>query len=169
MLKEAQYNPEVNMVQCFDPPSGRSPWSFPICILKILPSTHSDINVFPREGWSAFESWGMWAEGTESRIQWVATSQADHHLLVTALPQCVLGKNQSISLEMQGTPLAGHVWQDCEPWSVDVLIPASLARVGWNDIGLRYAYAAEPVAVTGGANADRRMLSVSFKKLKIER
>ena len=169
MLQRGQENAEVRTVQCFDPPTGPSPWAYPICILKILPSAQQDINVLLREGWSAFEEWGVWAEGTESRIQWVATLQADYHLRVTAFPECVPDKPQGIALEIQGIQLMKHEWQDCGPWSADVLIPASLTRVGWNDLELRYAYAAEPAVLTGGTNSDMRMLSLGFTKLTVER
>jgi len=34
----AQLNSQVQFAQCFDPPRASSPWNYPICIFKILPS-----------------------------------------------------------------------------------------------------------------------------------
>lgn len=167
IFEEAQFAEELEVVKCFDPPSGPSPWPYPICIMKILPSSLQHLNVFLRDGWSGLEHWGVWAEGIESRVQWVATAQRDYYLQVSAFPHCAPGKEQIILFEVKGIPLMRYQWPDCEPWSAEIVVPASLVQVGWNDLRLRYAYAIEPAEVTEGANLDMRKLAVGFTRLEI--
>lgn len=168
LLKDWESNPEIHLTNCFDPPSGPSPWPYPICVLQVLPPAHGSVDVQLKEGWSSMESWGVWAEGKESRLQWVAASRGDHHLLVRAFPECFSDEYQKITLEAKGVILAEHDWKDCEPWSADILIPASLVQVGWNEVELSYRYAVAPSVLTRGKNNDMRLLSVGFDTLEVE-
>ena len=70
-------------------------------------------------------------------------------------------------MAVNGVTLQEHHWQACEPWSGEIEIPGDLMRVGWNELALRYDYAARPSEVTQGANPDPRLLSVGFSKLAI--
>ena len=116
------------------------------------------------DGWSGQEDWGVWAEGMQSDAQFVVTSRAPVRLELAAFPLCVPGKNQRISLEVNGTAVADHEWRDCEPWNTSVDIPEALVRVGFNDLTLRSAYA-EPPPQAGGS--DPRKLSAGFSRLKV--
>lgn len=169
-LKTVQQNAELQIQQCFDPPSGPSPWGYPICLIEIIPSLHSDFNLVFGEGWSGFEEWGVWSEGVTSDVRWVATAKSDYTVLVDAFPMCVPGKSQTISLVMKKTVLLVHEWyNDCGKLSVEVKVPASLVKVGWNEFVFGYAYAVKPVNVTNGQNPDERSLSVGFTRLEIKR
>jgi hypothetical protein len=167
ILKDAESNPALQKVGCFDPPDAPSPWAYPICIWRVMSPGIPGFSLLPREGWSAGEAWGVWAEGAVSRAQWVATARSEAQLLVEAFPQCVPGQNQSITVEVNGVPLLTYTWEDCQPWRSEVAIPASVVRVGWNDLNLHYGYAASPVDVTNGANPDPRPLSVGFTQLEV--
>jgi hypothetical protein len=167
-LEEARSSTDVELIGCFEPPLERSPWPYPICILKTLSPSGPHLNVLFRGGWSPEEPWGIWADGVESHAQWVATSAKDYRLSWEAFPQCAPGKDQGITLEVNGVQLVTHQWENCEPWSGEIIIPASLVQIGWNDMQFHYAYAARPVDVTAGANPDLRMLSVGFTKLEVQ-
>ena len=164
LLAEARQNAELKFVQCFSPPGGISPWNYPICILEVEPPATPDINVLLGSGWSGKENWGVWAEGTESQISWVAMAREDADLSLTAFPNCIPGQDQGLSIEVDGKVLASHTWQDCDPWSAVVAIPAALVQIGANEVVMRTSYAAHPV---GGSTSDPRLLSAGFTKLKI--
>ena len=66
-------------------------------------------------------------------------------------------------MEANGTVIATHQWQDCEPWSTTVDIPVELVHVGANDLVMRAAYAAQP-----SEGDDPRQLSAGFTKLLVE-
>lgn len=72
-----------------------------------------------------------------------------------------------MTLEVNGVVLATYAWPACDPWLADVVIPASLIRLGGNDLVVRSGYAVRPSEL--GQSADTRQLSVGFTKLKIER
>jgi hypothetical protein len=168
MWSQISQNPLLHPIGCFAPAEGPSPWPHPICIAEVA-DPPDPFNVMLRKGWSGREAWGIWADGTESRIRWVAASQTDHVLHLEAFPHCVPGEHQSITVEANGTLLMAHQWQDCEPWLGEVTIPASIVKTGWNDIQLTYAYALSPAELTGGENPDPRQLSTGFTRLEIER
>lgn len=167
MWAMAQENPAFEPLRCFDPPPGPSPWYWPICVIRVLP-LRAPFNVLFSQGWSSPEDWGIWADGTDSEILWVAPDSRDYILLWEAFPHCVPGQPQSLSVEMSGVQLAAYQWQNCEPHGGEVTVPASLIRIGWNGLRFHYTYAARPVDVTAGANPDPRMLSVGFTKLEIQ-
>ncbi|MGB9872739.1 MAG: hypothetical protein ACPLYD_13910 [Anaerolineae bacterium] len=72
-------------------------------------------------------------------------------------------------MRVNSQEIARYRWQECELWESEILIPASVVRVGWNEVALEYAYALSPAEVTGGKNGDRRMLSVGFTRLEVGR
>ncbi len=165
LWEEAQAADQVRPVRCFPPPDGVAPWPWPICVLEIPPSRWPDVNLLLHDGWSGKEDWGVWAEGTESDAQWIATRKSPARLTLSAFPQCVPGQNQEIRLDFNGTTIATHEWADCEPWTASVDIPAALVQVGANDLDLFSAYATTPA---DSANGDARRLSVGFTELKID-
>jgi len=165
LWEEAQVADQVVPFRCFPPPDGVAPWSHPICVLEVPPSRRPDVNLLLHDGWSGKEDWGVWAEGTESDAQWIATRKSDAQLALSLFPQCVRSQNQKIRLDFNGTPILTHEWADCEPWTSSVAIPAALVQVGANDIKLHSAYATPPAE---GAGGDTRRLSVGFTKLKID-
>ncbi|MBI3957901.1 MAG: hypothetical protein HY328_03750 [Chloroflexi bacterium] len=163
LWQEAQAAEEIQPLDCFPAPPGTSPWDWPICILEVLPGRSPEFNLLLHDGWSGQEEWGVWAEGTRSDAQFIATARAPFRLEIAAFPLCVPGKNQRITLAVNGAAVAEHKWRDCEPWNVAVDIPAELMRVGFNDLTLRSAYAETPQA--GGS--DPRKLSVGFSRLRV--
>jgi len=169
MLAEANLNPELGKPRCFSPsgdPLGA--WTYPICILGIVPPAMPQFNLLLRDGWSGPENWGVWSEGTESSASWAATVSEPQKLKLKGFPECVPGQNQSISIAVNGEELHAYRWQGCEEWSTEITVPARLVRVGWNDLILRSGYAARPSEVTGGQNPDSRRLAVGFSELRIE-
>jgi hypothetical protein len=165
LWEEAQVADQVSPVRCFSSPEGVTPWSRPICILEVPPSKWPDLNLLLHDGWSGKEDWGVWAEGTDSDAQWIATRRSDARLTLSVFPQCVPGQNQEIRLDFNGTQIVTHEWADCEPWIGSVDVPAALVQIGANDIVLHSAYATPPAA---SAASDTRRLSVGFTKLKID-
>jgi hypothetical protein len=120
-------------------------------------------------GWSGEEVWGVWAEGLSSEaILWTA-DLADLRLLLEAFPYCVPGQHQAITVTINNTLIAHHVWQDCSPWSAQISIPSSLLKKGKNMLRFSFAYAARPVDVTQGQNGDTRWLSVGFSKMEVKK
>ena len=164
LWQEALVANEFKPVDCFPAPKGVTPWNWPICIVEVPPSRAPEINLLLHDGWSGQEDWGVWAEGTQSDAQFVVTSHAPVRLDLAVFPLCVPGKNQRISLEVNGTAVADHEWRDCEPWNASIDIPEALVQVGFNDLTLRSAYA-EPPPQAGGS--DPRKLSAGFSRLKI--
>jgi len=134
--------------------------------MEIAPGDE-DFNLLFREGWSGGEEWGRWAETTEARADWVATSQAPHVLALKAFPFCAPDRRQRLTVQINGVELASHEWQECEEWSADVKIPASLVRTGWNEVVLRSDYALRPADVTSSESGEARTLSVGVSKLYV--
>ncbi len=162
IVEEARYNPELRLSQCFPPPVTPSAWPEPICVLEILPPISPTVNLVPEDGWSAQEEWGVWAVGPESRGLWVATGRRPYQLTLEAFPNCVPGRTQALSVEVDGRVLAEHTWVNCDSWAASITIPESSVRLGGNEVVLRPAYAVAPVA------GDTRPLSVGFARLQIQ-
>ena len=162
ILEEARQNPELKFVQCFDPPPGPTAWANPICALEVLPPINANVNLAPVEGWSGQEDWGVWAVGQESRASFVAMSRQPHRLALEAFPNCIPGRTQALTVEVNGTRLAEHTWANCDPWAATIVVPASLVRLGGDDVVIRPAYAVAP------AEGDTRPLSVGFSKLRVD-
>jgi hypothetical protein len=167
-LDEAKQNEEMRFAACYPPASGAQPYDRPICILEVLPSRTPEFNVFFREGWSGPETWGRWIDGTEARSIWVATAKAPQRLRIEAFPSCVPDKQQSISIAVNGAPMATHQWTECENWSGEISIPADLIRVGPNDIDIHAGFSARPIDVSGGENPDPRALSIGVNRLRVD-
>ncbi len=133
----------------------------------MLPAPSPEFDVLFHDGWSGMEDWGLWAEGTDSAVQFVTTARSPVRLDVSIFPLCVAGKQQQVRLEVNGREVARHEWTDsgpsgCDPWESAVEVPAELVRVGFNDLAVRAAYAEPPQDNL----ADPRRLSVGFKRLK---
>jgi hypothetical protein len=167
MLAEARANPDVREIGCFDPPAGPSPWGHPICILEAAITAKADTNLMFGEGWSGREDWGLWAEGTTGRAEWVAITQGDYRLNVSAFPLCAPGKEQDLRIEINGREVASHHWANCDPWTAEVTIPAALVRVGGNEIVTHAGYAARPADIPNSQSSDTRLLSMGFTRLTI--
>jgi hypothetical protein len=165
LWEEAQVADQVKPVRCFPKPEGVAPWSWPICVLEVSPSRWPDLNLLLHDGWSGKEDWGVWAEGTESYAQWIATRKAPARLMLSVFPLCMPGQTQEIRLDFNGSSVVTHEWSDCEPWDTSVEIPSEQVRVGENDLVLHTRYAATPTST--GNNSDARRLSVGFTKLSI--
>ncbi len=161
-------NPALRPLRCFEPLKGPTPWPYPICVAEVLPA-EGPMNVMLLQGWSGREDWGVWAEGKASEAGWISPAQQDHRLRVGAFPLCVPGKHQQMIIIVNGQDIATYQWEECEHWEGDVPIPASLVKIGWNEISLEYAYALTPAEVTQGQNPDPRLLSVGFTKLEVIR
>jgi hypothetical protein len=160
-------NPDFQRVGCFEPESGISPWSYPICVAEVQETPNPPINVLLHDGWSVREPWGVWAEGTASKTEWFAEQRSDYRLIIEAFPNCVLDKSQSILIEVNGHELQGFRWQDCETIRKQFMIPRDYIRVGRNNLELFYGYATVPTDPETGASIDSRTLSVGFSVLKI--
>jgi hypothetical protein len=167
MLEEAKRNPDLSNMNCFEPESRSGPWPYPICIFQVTP-TGSQYNIVYRKGWSGAEEWGRWMEGTESQANWVSIANTPYRMSIDAFPQCTPGKLQALTVEVNSAPIAEHRWQDCGNWASDIIIPAALVKVGWNEIVLRSDHADRPVDVTGGKNPDTRTLSIGVSKLLVQ-
>jgi hypothetical protein len=166
MLAEAHQSPLLEEERCFEPSADAGPWSHPICIFALKPGMLGSDTVF-REGWSDAESWGRWADGLASRVEWVAPVPRDYALTIHAIPYCVPGRRQHVTLLVNGGELAEHGWQECEDWQADITIPASRVRVGWNELVLQSDYALRPADVEGQSSSDARSLSVGVSALEV--
>jgi hypothetical protein len=166
LLDDAKTNPELDLVECF--PAVPGPWNYPICVLEVLPPANPNLNLVPNEGWSGQEDWGMWAEGLESDAFWVATAKRDHRLHIEAFPICVDAPNRRTDVEVNGTVIATHEWVGCDPWSADLVVPASVVRLGQNTLVVRSSHAARPSELNPGQSDDTRLLSAGFSQLRIE-
>jgi hypothetical protein len=89
-------------------------------------------------------------------------------LQVEVFPFCRPGQYQGVSFEVNGENLATHRWNDCEPWSSALTVPASLVRLGRNDLVVRSEYAVRPIDLDAQQSDDTRSLSVGFTRLKVE-
>lgn len=161
LLADAQSNPQLRLVNCFEPVAGNA-WPEPICVLELLPPPATTINLALEEGWSGEEPWGAWMQGTTARAFWLGTANSGRRLALAAFPQCVADNQQAVTVEVNGEVVAEHRWADCEPWTAQIELPATLVRLGRNEVTLRAAYAVSP-----GSN-DPRPLSVGWSQLMIE-
>ena len=164
LWQEAAASSVVKRVGCFPPTAGPSPWPWPICILELQPSPLPAVNLVLRDGWSGIEAWGVWNEGTSSLAQWVVPEVQARQLDLSAFPLCLPGRQQSLTVQVNGTVVAAHRWADCQPWTTTLAIPAALEKVGFNNLELHEAYAAHPV---DPARQDPRLLSVAVTRLFI--
>lgn len=153
-----------DLVNCFDAPQQASPWPYPICVLQAV--EHDNIfDVTPEEGWSAPESWGRWAEGTESIARWVVPDPLEYELIIDAFPNWVENKTQEVTIQVNGRKIGSLTFTENEPLGKSFLIPANLLNLGWNQITFTSEYAIAPVELTDGANPDPRPLSFGVSRL----
>jgi hypothetical protein len=167
MLQEAKQNPELQNLRCFEPSDKTGPWDYRICILEVAPG-NPDFNVLFREGWSGAEKWGRWAEDTQPRVEWAATSASAHRIELQVFPHCLPDQTQELTVEANGVEVARHVWANCDPWSTQIVVPSSLVRVGWNELVLRSKYALRAVETTDNQNTDSRRLSIGVSRLRVD-
>jgi hypothetical protein len=99
----------------------------------------------------------------------MSPARQDYRLRIGAFPLCVPDRRQGMVVKVNGQEMARYRWQECELWESEILIPASMVRIGWNEVSFEYAYALSPAEVTRGQNGDRRMLSVGFTRLEVTR
>jgi hypothetical protein len=158
--------PELTAQGCYEP--AGMPWTWPICILEVTPAALPAVNVHLAEGWSGSEPWGVWALGRESAIGWATTAGGETRFAVEAFPFCVEGlpPNQSVEFVVGDQVVAAHRWDTCDAAPIEVVVPAELVQIGWNEMLLRFGRADRPAEVTGGANPDGRELSVGFSRLE---
>jgi hypothetical protein len=168
-LAEAQQNEDMKYVRCFEATSYAQGWDRPICVFELLPDPTPSFDLILREGWSGLEPWGRWIDGSEALASWVAMPSAVYRLTATVFPLCVRGRWQAVSIEVNDTQVTSHQWNDCEPWSVQVVIPPDLVNVGSNTVAIRANYALSPYDVTAGANPDQRSLSLGIQTLVVDR
>lgn len=166
-LDDAKQNDGLRLAQCFSSDHPAPPYDSPICVLELQPPAAPDFNLLLRGGWSGPESWGRWVDGTTARALFVATRRAPIHLSVQAFPFCVPDRSQKVTLSVNHVPLTTHEWGDCEPWSSEIEIPASLITIGENELILDLGYGARPIDITAGENKDSRSLSVGVTQLHL--
>ncbi len=160
-------NSLIQVVRCFDPPPPPSLWNYPICIAEIRAEV-GKIALPLISGWSGLESWGIWAEGTESRSFWLASQKTGLRLSIEAFPYCVPGKRQRMKIVINGHTISTYEWSACDQRKFALEIPAAIVQRGVNEILFQYGYAVRPVEITGGQNPDARLLSVGFTRLEIQ-
>ena len=152
---------------CYDNPA-RLPWDHPICLLDVAPVALPAVNVHLAHSWSGVEPWGVWALGRESVVGWAATATGETRFAVEAFPFCVdnAPTGQTVEFVVATEVVAAHRWESCDTANVEVVVPAELVDIGWNEMTLRFGRADRPADVTGGANPDGRELSVGFARLE---
>jgi hypothetical protein len=163
LWEEAQAAKEIKPLQCYPAPESFSPWPWPICIAEVVPEPYPAFNVLFHHGWSGVEDWGVWAEGVESRAQFVLTHRAAVQLELGLFPLCVPGKPQQVWIDVNGIEVADYLWSDCEPWKTQVVVPASQVQVGFNDVTVRSAFAQRPVDASAD---DPRRLSIGLTRMR---
>lgn len=158
---------ELIAAGCFDNPTAL-PWNYPICLLEVAPAALPAVNVHLARGWSGVEPWGVWAQGRESVIGWAATSVRETRFAIDAFPFCVdnAPTGQTVEFVVADQVVAAHRWETCDAAQLEVVVPAGLIDVGWNEMTLRFGRADRPADLTGGANPDGRELSVGFARLE---
>jgi len=166
-LQEARWNSDLRVERCFEPLPGPSPWAYPVCAIW-LGSGPPDFNLLQRVGWSGAESWGRWIEGTRASAEWAATARAPQRLTLQAFPLCVLNRPQTLTVLVNDVEVARHEWTNCDQWTTEIDLPASLVRIGWNTLALHGAFAARPMDQPNASNPDSRWLSVGITKLRVE-
>jgi hypothetical protein len=160
--EDALQNPGLRFTQCFpSAATGASPWPEEICAFETLPPPNPNVNLVLEDGWSDSETWGVWAEGQDSRGMWVATDRRAQTLSVEVFPNCLPDRTQGLTIVVNGEPVAEHHWSNCEPWVAAIPLPASLVQPGRNEVIFRPAYAQAPAG-------DTRPLSVGFSRLLIQ-
>ena len=166
LLEQLKTDPaRFSYIDCFEPPPDyTSPWDYPICAVEVLP--HPTIfNVHPTFGLSDEEAWGMWSIDQQPRLNFIATAELDHHLVLEAFPHCLDNQQQTLQLIAHETVLYEYEWSECESISTELILPADQIDVGWNEIRFELGYALSPLELNTGS--DSRPLAVGFSRLEI--
>jgi hypothetical protein len=166
-LTDARQNPAFRVANCAEPDGAQSMWLYSICAVELLPTRAAGSTVKFETGWSQSEDWGIWAEGTESRVRWIATSTVGYSITIAATPLCVDGQPQQAAILIEQHIVATHVWSTCEQWSESIGVPQELVQIGWNEFTIQSRNALRPIDVSLGKNGDRRNLSLAFTRLDI--
>ena len=139
----------------------------------MAPAALPAVTVHLARGWSGVEPWGVWALGRESAVGWAATAGRETRFAVEAFPFCVDNQPTGQTVEfvvddrvVGDQVVAAHRWDSCDAAQIEVVVPAELVAIGWNELTLRFGRADRPADVTGGANPDGRELSVGFTRLE---
>ena len=125
------------------------------------------IKPFLRDGWSDVERWGTWALGHESGIAIFSPEQHKLKIAVTAFPQYVPGKQQSIQIFYNDIPVGEYQFPigSSEPQDIEVVVPAKLVTGRLDQIKFVFGYTVTPIEV--GLSNDARQLSVGFLDMDI--
>lgn len=74
---------------------------------------------------------------------------------------------QSIIIRVGETDLAQHQWINCDPWQTEIVIPAELVQVGFNQVMFEAEHAWRPNEVSEGTSSDARLLGFAAARLQI--
>jgi hypothetical protein len=167
LVTEARQNSQLKFVNCFDPPPAGGVWPYPICIMQVLPAPQPQkVNLVLEEGWSKQEDWGVWSETAEPKAYWVSLGKQDQVLDVQVFPNCRPERKQKLKLAVNGVTVDTYDWQDCEPHTAHIVVPASLVIEGKNTLEVQTDYALPPVDPSTGKETDTRNLSLGFTQLR---
>ena len=165
LVDEARANPELRLVQCFDPPKGVTPWPYRMCILEVKPPANPHFNVIRRDGWSADEAWGTWIAGSQATAAWVATASGTQQLSLSLLPVCLPNQRQHVTIILNAVAVTDHRWDNCDEWPAQIALPAGLVHLGWNNLTIQADVVGQPVDLATGNTIDTRRLSVAVTRL----
>jgi hypothetical protein len=160
-------NTGFHRIDCFEPLDTISPWSYPICVAEIRERQSRFANVLLHNGWSVQESWGIWANETNSQAEWFADKKTPYRLVIEAFPNCSPDMTQSMLIEVNGLELKHYQWEGCETIRQEFVIPKGYITLGRNRLNFSYRYAVEPSDPDSGKLIDSRTLSVGFSTLKV--
>lgn len=158
-----QGNPAFRPIGCFQPLLEVNPWPYPICVASVEVK-EEPINLFLKTRWLHLEEGGVWAEGEFSRAEWIAITKKDYVLEIQALPNCVPKQSQEITIQVNRKKVGFYRWKECILWQAEIPIPASIVKVGWNEIVLEYKYA---TSLPQNTTSSCPQLSVKFNVLKV--
>jgi hypothetical protein len=121
-----------------------------------------DIKPYLRDGWSAPEGWGTWAEGTYSKLSLYLGKPQTMTLTITVIPHFVAGRQQSIKVYYNNTPVGHYEFPEGaqDPQQFSFQVPKSLISGQLDVIKFEYGYAVSPQEL--GASNDERQLAVGF-------
>jgi hypothetical protein len=104
-----------------------------------------------------------WSDGPSSWVQLPASTGRPQVLRFLACPIRVAGAQETITVELNGMPLATAAMQP--NWTAySIAVPGDASR-SQNLIGFRYSYVRSPHGITGAG--DRRQLAVRFRWISL--
>jgi hypothetical protein len=126
-----------------------------------------DVRPYLWQGWSDPEGWGMWGMGPHSEFVLYFRNPVTSTITVSAIPQFVDGRQQSVDVYYNDVPVASYTFpngvQGVQQFSFDV--PRSLMSGGLDLIKFVYGYAISPYEL--GISNDGRELAVGFLEMTI--